>query len=484
MGYGDIPGEENAAGTPGGGLPAGVNVGDIMFWDGTSWIPNNEGVPAPGSVLFWDGASWVPTNTEVILPPEFDDDTLVGLGGNWVVSHGATVLSQLNWEINSTTGNDGNSGAPGDPLLTWGEFARRIFGKYVAANVDVLIVGNVSADASAIQCFGPASAQIRIHGTPVAAANGGTGAITAFQAMTNTLDAQLADTGATWATHTKKRLRLTSGPSVGALAFVEKDLGAATARVGQFTTTTTSSSGSTMTAVTPAIGNTYALETLPDTIGAFQIEVLGGLRILVEDLTILVANGIHDFITAGYCTGSASTRAVVKGCIFSGTHNFRSCHAVFASCSFDGLTFFSNGIYISNGNTWWNTCTVQQLSTFSVNIANNSQASRVVFTSGAKVNLSASWAIFDVGSGAGLEISSLGSAVHATGTAMFWGTGLAGMVQGILIRSTANYVYATQPTLGTAGGATNDTTIGGTNTAYAGIPAINAANNAAMVAFA
>lgn len=47
---------------PGGVLPVGTSVGDVLFWDGDEWIANNEGAPSAGDVLIWDGASWIPTD--------------------------------------------------------------------------------------------------------------------------------------------------------------------------------------------------------------------------------------------------------------------------------------------------------------------------------------------------------------------------------------------------------------------------------------
>jgi len=63
-----------------------------------------------------------------------------------------------------------------------------------------------------------------------------------------------------------------------------------------------------------------------------------------------------------------------------------------------------------------------------------------------------------------------------------WGSANAG--HGILVSAGAMYSYTTKPTVNTGLGAGREVQLGGVDTLYAGIPAVTAANNAAMVVFA
>jgi hypothetical protein len=63
-------------------LPVGESVGDVLFWDGTSWVANAEGVPDVNATLVWDGATWIPTLAGLVgagLPP----GTVIGQGLVW-----------------------------------------------------------------------------------------------------------------------------------------------------------------------------------------------------------------------------------------------------------------------------------------------------------------------------------------------------------------------------------------------------------------
>lgn len=67
----------------GGELPAGINIGDILYWDGSAWVPNNDG-PAGGDTLMWDGVKWVAQPAGAVFPgygPAPPDVAAVGSAG-------------------------------------------------------------------------------------------------------------------------------------------------------------------------------------------------------------------------------------------------------------------------------------------------------------------------------------------------------------------------------------------------------------------
>lgn len=69
---------------PGGLLPVGTDVGEIIFWNGTAWVSNADGTPGVGQILVWDGATWVNSTTELIPAGAQVGNILVWDGNNWV----------------------------------------------------------------------------------------------------------------------------------------------------------------------------------------------------------------------------------------------------------------------------------------------------------------------------------------------------------------------------------------------------------------
>jgi hypothetical protein len=52
----------------GGALPAGSNVGDLIYWDGEAWVVLNapsEAAVGNEKFIYWDGSSWLPANVRV-----------------------------------------------------------------------------------------------------------------------------------------------------------------------------------------------------------------------------------------------------------------------------------------------------------------------------------------------------------------------------------------------------------------------------------
>jgi hypothetical protein len=128
--------DDTPAGEPGGGLPDGFTAGDIIQFNGTDWEANNEGAPAIGDMLIWDGSSWVPgiEPHEVIYYPAIgggaDDSaalqafltTWAGIrqvslikGNIYQIDAPVTVPSGTYLKLNGATINT-NMGLTGSPL--------------------------------------------------------------------------------------------------------------------------------------------------------------------------------------------------------------------------------------------------------------------------------------------------------------------------------------------------------------------------------
>lgn len=316
-------------------LPAGVNIGDILFWDGSNWVPNNEGVPSVGSVVIWDGSSWVPTVTEVIPPPTFDGDILVGLGGNWVRDFTFPVSTQTTWSVNTSTGNDSNVGTAASPLATYAEFFRRWSTLIVAASVStiaVTFIGDPPVGTALIldgaTFLGPTV--VTVSGTMTQT---GTGTITAAYVTWDGTVAgadgrrgAMTDAGADFTARVLQRIRRTNSTEM--LSHIMSLGGGVTvANTGQFCSIAPAT-------VNPAINDTYVTETPDVTFRSYQIHPLGNATFIIRDLEFVADAASRSSANVG----GDSNRCLFYGCRFVGSAAALQLNdkARFAACSFEG----------------------------------------------------------------------------------------------------------------------------------------------------
>jgi len=220
---------------------------------------------------------------------------------------GLGYLTQAAWFVNSATGNDANDGATAlTPLLTLAELARRFSGRVANTAITVDLAGDFPTQMLHSLTSLTAGQRITWRGTPTTQATGVVTAFTATNAATSQ-DARLADTTTpiVWAAHVQRRVRLTSGANVGAFAWVLADLGANTARVSQFISPTT------LAAVSPAVNDTFAVETLGTRIAGIDCLLLNGVG-SVENLAI-EADAPGGRLSFAQCPGSAS-QFLITGC--------------------------------------------------------------------------------------------------------------------------------------------------------------------------
>jgi len=242
------------------------------------------------------------TTGQVLLSPNTNLAVVTGVGTD------EGYLTQIDWGVSSTTGNDNNVGTAASPLLTLAELARRWNGRSFAPGIGTISVA-LTGDfpTQFIDALVDVSNQrINWTGTPTLQATGVVTAFTATNAATSQ-DARLADTTTpiVWAAHVQRRVRLTSGANSGAFAWVLADLGANTARVSQFISPTT------LAAVSPAVNDTFAIETLGTRIAGIDCLLFNGVG-SVENLAI-EADAPGGRLSFAQCPGSAS-QFLVTGC--------------------------------------------------------------------------------------------------------------------------------------------------------------------------
>jgi hypothetical protein len=179
---------------------------------------------------------------------------------NWAVA---------DWYLDGTTGNDANAGTTsGAPLRTGAELARRL-GPYAlwGQSVTVHVGANGMTDGLVLRGYIPSGMSVDVVGTTTvlvtdvvatfSAVNHGTPASTLLTAVT------LAD----WTPYRWRRVRLTSGASVGAVAFVAlanpAGAGLNVASIAPPCRINTTSSTAIISSATAAPGDGLVIESLP-----------------------------------------------------------------------------------------------------------------------------------------------------------------------------------------------------------------------------
>lgn len=188
------------------------------------------------------------------------------------------------WYIDGTTGNDANNGTTaGTPLRTGAELARRL-GPYAlwGQSVTVHVLANGMTDALLLRgAMLVAGTQLDIVGAPTLLANAGTIAtIGAIDHVTPLAPYVTTTLIADWTPYIWARLRTTDGANDNAVTWIAKanpgGVGLATARTPRWTRL--NPAGLLQSAVTPAVGSTVVVESLPN-IPAINLLVDGPLAI-------------------------------------------------------------------------------------------------------------------------------------------------------------------------------------------------------------
>lgn len=206
--------------------------------------------------------------------------------GRWLRLPGQhpSWLTQSDWYINSTTGNDENVGDQASRALkTDAERQRRLGFRapirpaYVSAQFTrpwrLRIIGTLPVDDPVVLSLAPTQdVTVHVMGSgSIVDYSGSITAITAKNPATNTpfsfTDSALPTVNG-WSNHIAKRGRIVGGPRDGAIFWFDKDLGNRTVRISDPSRVrqigaTDPFFAFTLTPLTPVVGDAYVVESLP-----------------------------------------------------------------------------------------------------------------------------------------------------------------------------------------------------------------------------
>ncbi len=239
----DVPLATLASLSNGGALAFVLSVKDFWRWDPLSTLtPDNITVATPTAVV---GAGRF--IRMLIYAPEWRRQTA--------------------WTI-SSAGNDENDGATLTPLATTTEWSRRIGppqpGDPIGVNMLVTIAATPPTDILSASLLVANAGIVTFKGTATVQTPAGSGAFTAVQAINRAgnLVTNVTDGARAWTRG--QRIRITAGTpgNIGATAWITKDLTAGVAETTPFCVSPSSTVG-TPTNVTPVVGDSYTVETVP-----------------------------------------------------------------------------------------------------------------------------------------------------------------------------------------------------------------------------
>lgn len=443
-----------------------------------------------------DRARCYVTELPVNATYEYDQDSVAAADGFNVVAPASGVgrwilvsiagsepfMAQAAWAVDSVNGNDANQGTALSPIRTLTELARRWAGKVLLPSIaaaTITLAGTFPSEVLALSGVEVQRGQSLVvrPATLTEVASGTITTYTARNAAADTSATILADIS--FAGLAQARIRLTSGASSGATAWIGADLGGNTCRVGAFQL-----NGG---AVTPANGVTFVVETYPTAVGGVTIQYVGAGHVRVEDFEVRqIGTGQPQFIAGGGLGSSTTffeTGAQVYRCKLTvGARWYYG--TAFTGCCSTAPMIVASGQYIMQGHTWFSAVTLRDNASLTL------QGPYVTFDS---ANISIALMQVLTGSvllyGADIEFFGCVSTVAAFALAEFasiYSSASARSVYGsgntfptaALVRSGTGFVYTTKPTIV---GTVQDALVGGTARAWAAIPYIEPANNAMIV---
>lgn len=277
------------------------------------------------------------------------------------------------------------------------------------------------------------------------------------------------------------RLRLTSGASVGALAWVTGVVGGNVARVSRWGRVDPLVSVN-PTIVEPAIGDTYAVDTFQTTLSRLDIRVRGPGRLLVRDCIVDSGGAFpaHRLQNDQLSLGGV----YMYSCRFAGAAaTFYEGQAALVSCQVESICAFSNMVTLLRNSVFrGGTVSLIHGTTGNFGRSNCFDASSLTVQGALAIFTDTDIQFVDQPAGPLVAIDIFpGGTVQADANAVAWGADNGAMASAIRCRSGTSYLYANVAAKPTIPGGLADVNLGGALFAYAAIPAINPANNAQMV---
>lgn len=275
------------------------------------------------------------SRTEGMLVHVISDNRTYTLTGgientDWMVYAYNGYSTQDEWYIDPSAGNDSATGAIGEPLKTFREFARRMNG-VLKQRTHVIIMGNLpSTDPLALslrvewdKILSPSQPpELDIEGTTSSPAFSSTVTSAANAVPSSNSSPTLTDTSvANFTTHVGKIVRVTSGASNGASAWVALNLGSNTARVSEWISPTGFLGG---VATAPSGGDTYSI---------------------YDQITVDSNPDISLFGGSGAINGSLPT-VIIQNIKFNSSVVLNGSNTLFHECYFPGVSTKSSSTYI------------------------------------------------------------------------------------------------------------------------------------------
>lgn len=394
--------------------------------------------------------------------------------------------AQTAWFVDPTSGFDENLGATsGAALKTWAELSRRVGSAWVVkADVTVQLLGNIPAsDPVNATIYQQAGGFLRIKGVATQTYSGVVGAVTAINRATNTpydfTDATLG------VGHVNQRMRMTSGARNNYVAWLAKDLAGGKYRVTPWTLLNQAAANINFVPDAQGIvtvADTYVVESLT-TVARMHL-----VYMTTDTTTAPNASTIVGLLTDIQYTGGTNGGVVVSGAPQLGIPS-----VVNYGCDM-GSGQIQTSIASRHTNTTYAAAPQTSVSYFGSLLAGiSAQTGCILFVDydtlfqGGQCRLREGGAgrfgavgFFDSPtSGVVVEDATLRSLNFLSGTDALYGAGNTAF--GISVSTLGKHAYTAKPTVT---GGTNDTSVGGTATAYGAIPFVNPTNLAQISVFA
>lgn len=264
-------------------------------------------------------------------------------GGRWhrLTSVHEAWAQQLTWHLKPVTGNDENNGATANTAIkTIAELMRRLPRTRINTYTVNLLESISTSEILLLDGLSDFLGYVNFVGIRTQVATGSVTATDAYNSATKQ-DGTITDSAKAndfWAAHLGRLVVLTSGANVGAWAWVDKNFaGTKKCRVSMFWNMDL------FDVVSPQVGDTYAIYTMPIAWGA-KTTVTGGtfswkdIRFALNDDFLLFAAGnnifqscdfdvsCHEIGTAGGVTDLLGCRVACQAMAYAGNANLDGCY--------------------------------------------------------------------------------------------------------------------------------------------------------------
>lgn len=487
-------------------------AGDVLTWDGVKWVwvqPATPPTPAAigpfatidqvtvdpqgrlvdfdttgledGVVAFVNSveAQWTFDATSVAVADGITIAQPVVGPGRWFRVPGFSVkwTLQTTWFV-SPVGDDENPGlVVGSPIQTLNELSRRISGGTIDASVLVTLAAGFVGDLDLELYIDNDLVFFQIQGNVTSTAPA---ALTAVTPTNPGADARGLVTTAATPFVDLTRVRLTSGVSAGAIAWVTRVPGANQANVSRWATTNPLLTDE-PTIAEAAVGNDIVTDTLGTLMGRPNLICHGAGTILVRDCTIQATGN-----TAIRGKGDRPNRAGIYfyGCRFSPVSRFRDADCVLVSCSMAGTQIEKSSLRCRASvftDTFMNVfdtsvVTLSRGCQFDGCMLRVEFAGTATFTGG--TNGDCAWV--DVVEEACINVFPDSNAVSDQATSVLWGADNVVTIATVVVRAGSTFSYVVAPP-SIPGGGPSDTLIGAFLRPYAALPFNDGSRNCGIV---